>query len=316
MPALIVHYLYAKDVESTLPPDTLSSEEETLAFRLGAQGPDPYFVRYRGIIQNDRTCHKFAHNMHAEYMTKALTCLRDNIKTLPQDEQRIGRAFALGMLAHYLTDSAAHPFIYAEEYALQHADPSLADTGSEIHAVIEADLDSWLLWEKEQEDASSGDASLRALEHTRRITDAAGALLSQVAFEVFDLNVEPTQYASAIKDYHHIYNTLEPSGNMVEQAYSGIEGVFRDHSMLQALCHPSIKTQECTSANTAHHTWKDPNTGKESTDSFGQVYQTAVDMFPEAAQAFLAGEDLTEVTHHINYNGIHLNDEETEPARH
>ena len=314
MPALIAHNLFAERTASALPGQVLKDEEEKLAYALGAQGPDPFYFRWTGPVTHNHACHVLAHDMHAEKVSDALTCLRKSVDCLVSEDQRLGRAFVLGLFSHYWLDSHAHPFIYAQQYALIEADPELASSQSEVHAVIEADLDSWLLWLLRREAAETGKASLAALETTDRIGQVGSALFSQMAHEIFGLSVNGEQYGYAVRDYRRVYHALEPKGRLSELALTNAEEMARTYSMLGALVHPAHAEAACASGNTAHHEWKDLATGASSTKDFLQVFEDAEASWPEAASSFLAGEPLAPLVAGRNYNGEIMGEGESAPA--
>ena len=148
MPALITHHIFGEDIAAELPAGIVEGEEELLAFLLGNQGPDPFFARFSTVPDRAAACHRFASLMQGGGMTRAFMALRDGVSHLPSPDERIGRAFALGLLGHYALDRAAHPFVIAQERALAEADESLAASRRAVHALIESDIDSWILWEK------------------------------------------------------------------------------------------------------------------------------------------------------------------------
>ena len=148
MPAIITHHIFGEDVLRTLPAGMVEGEEEVLAFLLGNQGPDPLFARFSTAPSVAVRCRRLGHAMHDGRVVEAAFAMRDGVSHLPVADERVGRAFALGALGHYALDRTAHPFVFAQQEALAAAEPSLAGAGSELHAVIESDIDSWILWEK------------------------------------------------------------------------------------------------------------------------------------------------------------------------
>ena len=55
------------------------------------------------------------------------------------------RAFAMGLLSHYVLDRNARPFVYEQQFGIIESDPELEDSGSQVHAVLESDLDVLML---------------------------------------------------------------------------------------------------------------------------------------------------------------------------
>ena len=147
MPALITHHLFGEKCVSELPDSIIEDQEQLLAFLLGNQGPDPFFFRFRGLPQDLSACHELAKRMHCERVALAFNSLRDSVGRLPLPDQKVGRAFALGMLGHYTLDRTTHPFIFAEQIEIiAQSNGELDGLDSQVHAIIEGRLDSWLLW--------------------------------------------------------------------------------------------------------------------------------------------------------------------------
>lgn len=314
MPALIAHSLFAEETLPYLPHELFSNGEEQRAYILGAQGPDPFFCRWTGPVTHNHTCHMLAKLMHEKKAAAGLESLRAAVSALPEEDQGIGRALVSGLFSHYWLDSHAHPFVYAEQAQLAAEDADLAAAHNEVHAVIEADIDSWLLWIRKQEGAETGEAAQRALETTPDISRVGSALFSQVAHEVFGLPLDGTQYGHAVRDYARLYHALEPKGKVSELTLTNIEELARDYSLLGALVHPVHQSEKCASANTGHHAWKDPATGKESTESFLDVFEAAEKSWPVAVDAFLAGDAIFPLTGNRNYNGDFMSEGEGAPS--
>ncbi len=312
MPALITHHLFGERSAALLPEGVITGEEELLAFLLGNQGPDPFFFRATSPSSNS-SAHKLASGMHNGHMTEAFIALRDGVSHLPKQDAGIGRAFALGMLSHYALDRVAHPFIYAQEFALIEANPELKDGMSEVHAVIEADLDSWMLWTSRR--ATVHDCPPAGeLARTERICRVAGALTSQVAWAVFGLEVGATDYAGAADDMELCYRAIEPYGSFKNRALGTVERLARPHSQLVSLSHRITTDDSCWVANLEHHEWKHPFAPEVSCDSFTDRFEKGLAGWPSLAQAFThGGEELREAVARLNYSGTPLGEDEECP---
>ena len=83
----------------------------------------------------------------------------------PPREKPLGRAYALGFLCHYALDSTVHPLVYCHEHALCDAgEPGLTrDDGSEVHGVIESELDEMVLFAKRGDTVATFNPSRRDL---------------------------------------------------------------------------------------------------------------------------------------------------------
>lgn len=314
MPALITHHLFGEHSSALLPAGVIEDEEELLAFLLGNQGPDPFFFRFSGSPADVRASHQIAHRMHDSRMTAAFQALRDGVSHLPEYDMGVGRAFALGMLSHYALDREAHPFVYAQQFALIEANPELKGAGSEVHAVIESDIDSWMLWTLRR--ATVHDCPPAGeLVRTERICRVAGALLSQVAWSAFSLDLPATEYGGAVANMELAYRLIEPAGSLGSRAAGALERLGRPHSQLEALSHRVTTSDECPAANIGRQTWTNPFTGARSAQSFKELFDEALAGWPALSTAFThGGEELREAVARLNYSGEPLDETEESEA--
>lgn len=306
MPAIITHHIFGEDVVGTLPDGMVEGEEELLAFLLGNQGPDPLFARFSTLPSVSARCHRLAHDMHDGHMTRAMFAMRDGVGHLPVADERIGRAFALGMLAHYALDRTAHPFVFGQQEALAKADPSLGCAQSELHAVIEGDIDSWILWEKRRATVLDRPAATNLM-RTERIDRVAGALLSQVAHAAFGVELAAEEYAGCTRDYEWEYRMIDPAGTPRVRAVGALERIVRPHSFAESMAHRVVRTCDCPAANLARREWEDPWTGACRHESMADLFDEALAYYPALAEALVRGERarVRDLVGGINYNGQH-----------
>ncbi|MEE1044655.1 MAG: zinc dependent phospholipase C family protein [Olegusella sp.] len=305
MPAIITHHLFGEDATRELPEGILESEEELIAFLLGNQGPDPFFSAFSTLPQRAANCHALADRMHERGCVDALWAMRDAVSHLPADDARFGRAFSLGFIGHYALDSTAHPFVYAQQNALIHAGGGLDDAGSEVHAVIESDIDVWTL--RELRGLSVADVPTTSfLARTDRVTRVAGALLAQVALQVYDLPVGVGEYAGAVADYEFLYRGIDPAGSPLQLLAARTERLFRRHSYTASLAHHLTADEDCPALNLDRHAWTDPADGTARTESFPDLYHDALGLWGKLAQLFTAGDraGFELASRGINYNGL------------
>lgn len=288
MPAIITHHLFGEEASRKLPDDLTFSEEELLAFLLGNQGPDPYYFCFTATPPVIRTCHAFAEDMHAERVIEALLAVRDAATSLPADDQGVGRAFALGLLAHYLLDSEAHAFIAAQEVAICSSGVGLEDAHDQVHALIESELDTWMLWNMRK--LSVIDAPAQGnLARTERVSRVAGALFSQVAWQIFGIRLVPDRYEGCLRDYERVYQAIDPLGSRRGRMLSGAERLGSRYSILDALAHSATPSESCPAANLACKPWDDPLTHTQKTTSFADIFYDSLEAWPILAEAFMQG---------------------------
>lgn len=305
MPAIITHHLYGEDASNLLPEGILTGQEDLLAFLLGNQGPDPLWSRFRTIPLHAMACHQLATRMHDGRVVEALLAMREAVFHLHEDDRNIGRAFVLGMAAHYLLDSITHPLIYALQAQLASIDPSLAAASNEVHAIIEADIDSWILWQKRQQTVLEAPCST-ALALTDRIARASSAIVSQVAWEVFGIALGADEYGHAVADYRLFYKLIDPPATRVPHMLARAERLVRPESRLQAQTHRVITSDNIALANLEHRVWRNPATGERSTASFADLFHDALLAWPTFSQRLIEGNPtrLNDMIANINYNGV------------
>lgn len=287
-----------------LPEDLLQGQEELLAFLIGNQGSDPFWARVTTTPATARQCHQLASRMHTEHVARALVALRNTVSHLREADKPIGRAFALGMASHYLLDSMVHPLVYAQQEAIVAADPDLAVARSEVHAIIESDLDVWMLWEKRNKTILDVPGA-SVLASTERIDHIAGTMVSQVAWEVFDLEVGATEYGHAIRDYQLLYKVINPPARRLPRALGRLECLARPYSRLQAQAHRVQTSDECPFANLDHRLWRNPATLEASTASAADLFHDALLAWPSFSHRFVEGDRarLEAMIDGVDYNG-------------
>lgn len=303
MPGIITHHLYGEEAAQRLPNNLSFCDEELLAFLLGNQGADPYYFCFTALPNVVLTCHGFAEKMHDAPVVDALLAARDGVASLPADDRPYGRAFVLGLLAHYLLDSEAHAFINTQEDALCDAGVGLEDAHEQVHALIESELDTWMLWSARQQTINDAPA-WADLARTDRVSRAAGALFSQVAWQVFDTSLGSSAYEGCLRDYEYIYHAIDPLGNARGAMIAGAERLGARYSRLSALAHSAEPGDTCPAANLACDPWLDPLTNTEQTTSFPDIFYDSLEKWPALVEAFLA-DDRSALDALVlrNYNG-------------
>lgn len=290
MPALITHHIFGEDILSELPDGLVEGEEELIAFLLGNQGPDPLAARFSTLPSRAATCRGLGRKIQSGPVARVLFALRDGVGRLPRPDERVGRAFALGIVGHYALDRAAHPFVIAQQRALCDVEPTLAGLEGEVHAVIEGDVDSWILWEKRHATINERPSATNLM-RTARTERVAGALLSQVALGVFGVEIDAREYAAAVRDYELVYRLIEPAGTLRARGAAMAERALRGTRLTTACTHYVRRSDECPAANLERRAWAHPFTGEVRTDSFADLFDEARLAYPAIAEAFVRGDE-------------------------
>lgn len=302
MPAITTHRLFAEESVELLPQGLVASGDERTAFIIGNQGPDPFFYRFR--TSNFQDCMKLGHLMHGSRMTAQFEALRQGVEHLPAQEAGIGRAFVLGLLSHYALDRTAHPFIYEQQWGIQDADPELADAGSQVHAVIESDLDVLMLQLKRESATMADWPPAEQIPTTDHVNRVAGALMSSMARSVYGLTIDVSEYGGAVADMQFVYKLIEPAGSPLNRLACFIDQTFvEEYSLLDGLSHRVTHEVPARTGNLGHLSWEDPFTGAVSTESFPEVFDRALSVYARLAELFIETDDMAAVTEHVNYSG-------------
>lgn len=286
MPAIITHRLFGEDAANRLPEGLVDSEEELLSFLLANQGTDPFLARFSTTPASAETCHRFFREAHAGKATDALIAVRDAVRHLPEGDKRMGRAFVLGLLAHHVLDGMVHPFVIAQQRAICTVDEDLLGFEREVRAIIESELDSWLLWSLRGQTVIDAPVT-DSLARTDRIVRVGGALLSQMALQVFGIELRASAYGRSVSDYETVYALVDPVPSRRTAALARVEGLLRGRSYLQALAHRATTSAECPAANIERFGWRDPLTGRVRHDGFADLYFEALDMWPGCVEALV-----------------------------
>ncbi len=301
MPALITHHLFGEESIDRLPQGVITSDEERIAFILGNQGPDPFF--FHMLTPRISDCMSLAQVMHRSRMSRQFSCLRDGVSHLQPRDANLGRAFALGLLSHYVLDRNAHPFVYEQQFGIVDSDPELEASGSQVHAVLESDLDVLMLQLKRNGATVEDYPPAGEIVTTDRINRVAGVLMSYVAGRVYGIDIPAGEYAGAVSDMQMLYRTIEPAGSVKTRAIALVEGLVHDYSLLDGLAHRVTTGLPERTGNLGHLTWKNPFTDEVSNESFPEVFDRALVDYECTVARFIETGDMEAVTNHVNYSG-------------
>lgn len=301
MPALITHHLFGEESIDRLPQGVITSDEERIAFILGNQGPDPFF--FHMLTPRISDCMSLAQVMHRSRMSRQFSCLRDGVSHLQPRDANLGRAFALGLLSHYVLDRNAHPFVYEQQFGIVESDPELEASGSQVHAVLESDLDVLMLQLKRDGATVEDYPPAGEIVTTDRINRVAGVLMSYVAGRVYGIDILAGEYGGAVANMQRLYRAIEPAGSVKTRAISLVEGLVHDYSLLDGLAHRVTTELPERTGNLGYLTWKNPFTDEVSNESFPEVFDRALVDYECTVARFIETGDMDAVTSHVNYSG-------------
>ena len=241
--------------------------------------------------------------MHRSRMSRQFACLRDGVSHLLPRDASLGRAFALGLLSHYVLDRNAHPFVYEQQFGIVESDSELEDSSSQVHAVIESDLDVLMLQLKRAGATVDDYPPAGEIVTTDRINRVAGVLMSYVAGRVYGIDIPAGEYGAAVANMQRLYRAIEPAGSVKTRAISLVEGLVHDYSLLDDLAHCVTTELPERTGNLGYLTWKNPFTDEVSNESFPEVFDRALVDYECTVARFIETGDMEAVTSHVNYSG-------------
>lgn len=275
MPAIITHDTFGRDLYNDHFRFIGQSKQEADAFLLGNQGPDPLFYlfstpRYVSAI-------RLGSIMHHRDTKTLLQALKASIYTLPESQRSIGRAYALGFLAHYQLDSRMHPLIYSQQNDITDAGvPDLEKRhGRSVHAVIESELDEMVLFTRRGETIASFKPAERILCADDETLDIISRMYVYMAKEVYGMSIPAETYKFAVIGFRNVLRIMHSPLGIKRQAIGHLETLVRRYSIFKAMSHRNIELTESVFENRARNPWTNPFTGATSTESFDDIFESA-----------------------------------------
>lgn len=275
MPAIITHDLFAKDIYGETFESIGGTRDEAEAFLLGNQGPDPLF--FVGADPRYLSWRTLGSTLHRMRPSELLLALKRATPKLPAPTRSAARAYALGFACHYLLDRTVHPLVFSQERALTSAgvEGLTPDDHSEVHAVIETELDELALSAKRGETVASFDPSRAVLKGGDAMLGTVSRLYSLALDDALDIAVPDNLFRAAVKAERAAQRVLYSPSGAKRRALGAIERTLRPHSLLGAMSHRAEERTESPFANEDHKPWTNPFTGTVETASFWDLYEQA-----------------------------------------
>lgn len=286
MPAIITHDTFGRETYDDMFSLIGGSRDEADAFLLGNQGPDPLFYSVANPCL--RSVHRLGGCMHHERPSELLAAFKQSIDVLDERDRGIGQAYALGFLCHYLLDSTMHPFVYWQEYeACDAGEPGLTrDDGSEVHAVIESELDELVLFAKRGQTVATFNPSREILKASGRVLSAVSHMYAYVALTVYGLVIPKNAFGASVKCFRLVQAFFHSRDGVKRGAVARLEETVRRYSFYGAMSHRAVELEESAFDNHEHRLWENPFTHEVSTDSFWDRYTAARGRTEAALRAF------------------------------
>ena len=307
MPAIITHDFFGRDVYDRLYTFIGGSRDEADAFLLGNQGPDPLF--YTVLSPQLREHNRLGSIMHNKKPSELLAALKNSLDILGSAEREVGRAYALGFLSHYTLDSTMHPFVFFHEYQLCDAgEPGLTRAdGSEVHGVIESELDELVLFEKRNETVATYNPSAEILNASDFVLHVVSKMYAYVAITVYGELIPADMFETAVKDFRIAQRLFYSPTGRKRAVIGRVEELLRPYSFYRSMSHRPIALMQSQFDNRSHEAWENPFTGEVRTVGVWDLFDGALEKVQENLFAFDEDafdlEAAREITHDLDFSG-------------
>lgn len=275
MPAIITHDLFAKDIYGAAFESIGGTRDEAEAFLLGNQGPDPLF--FVGADVRYLAWRDLGSALHRRQPAELLVAFKRAVPQLPSSSRSTARAYVLGFACHYLLDRAVHPLVFCQERTLTGAgvEGLTPDDHSEVHAVIETDLDELALTAKRGESVASFNPARSILKGSDAMLSTVSRLYAAAVRDALGSSIPENLFRASVRADRAAQRVLYSPSGAKRRALGILERTVRPHSMLAALSHRGTERAETPFANEQGEPWTDPFTGQGRTESFWDLYENA-----------------------------------------
>ncbi|MCI9495544.1 MAG: peptidase [Adlercreutzia mucosicola] len=275
MPAIIAHDLFAKDVYHEVFESVGGSRDEAEAFLLGGQGPDPLF--FAAVDPRFGAFARLGTTIHQTRPTELICALKAAVPRLPLRERSRARAYVLGFLCHYELDRTVHPLVFSQVNALCAAgvEGLAAEDASEVHAVIETELDELALTAKRGETVASFNPATATLKGSAALLSTLSRLYGLAVRDAYGIAVPDGLFSAGVRAERAAWRVLYSPAGWKRQVLGTAERLVRRHSLAAALSHRAAERTDSPYANLDRQPWEHPFTGHVSTESFWDLYERA-----------------------------------------
>lgn len=307
MPAVITHDQFGREVLALPATAFITTEEERQAFLLGNQGPDPLFYC---VANPTLLSYKSLGNlMHNEKPSELIAAMAHSVQKVPTASRGIARAYAAGFLCHYLLDRTAHPLVYAQQFALCNAgeDGLCEKDGSDVHAVIETELDEMMLFTRTGKTVATFAPEREILRSDKQALSVMSYQIHCAFQEAYGITTDPDLFAKSVRCFRKVQRLFHSGHGVKRSVLGAVERRFRTHSFLQSMSHRPVELTESAFDNHEHNAWVNPFTHTVQTSSFQDLFAQAAEAANTAIPQLLGEEfdaqQAQAITLGLNFSG-------------
>ena len=337
MPSIVTHHLFGRQVYAELEAVIRGSDDQTSnsnackdAFLLGNIGPDPLFCmkvlprrtpfRTLGSIMHIRRPAQLLATFHEQFIECASNAERGGAagsaetaqgKAAQSDMPNALKAYALGFLCHYLLDSTVHPLVNAQKIAYCKAGGegmSRSLVGGSVHALIETELDEYLLTKMLGVTVNEFVPHRETLPCAARELNVISEHFAKAASQAYGFPVPNWLFAESVRIYRLAQHSLDAKRDGVRSHFDYARVVGKHYLHVLALSHSARLRPETPFANDDHLPFPHPyEEGKVVDASFDELYdqafRRALETIPQFARADFSPSDCAALANNTNFSG-------------
>lgn len=305
MPDMMTHIFMGHDVLNGLPEKNIfkkAAMQNIGLFNDGLMGPDPFF--YNGIFPWDR--YSLSHIGHLMHREKTGTFLLSLIGSLDTTEECLDKrtSYLAGLICHYVLDTTAHPYIYYFSGVNSTGDDPKYDV---CHKRLEIILDMLLIRQRFKEPVHRIEKS--SLLDTSDETLCAFKDASKNLRMLYGKPVPPEEFLQSLRYMQKAIWALRDPYGLKKPLFALLDRVLKTNGLYAASVYDSRKIKSLDYGNRQREIWLEPSTGEPRSESFFDLYETAVgsarkkiSMAHEYLMEHAGKEDLSVLFPDISYN--------------
>ena len=264
MPAILTHYAFAKN---NFPKEY---EKYSSLVYLGAQGPDVFFfLGHLKRRENSKEITHFGHHLHNIELTDFYYCLFKYIQNRPEDEKDKLYAYLNGLLIHYCLDRNTHPYIFYRTGNIPSIEKNDPNYYMRSHVFFESNVDVLIA-----NHMKFSKNNVKAIKNNKEDVKIISKMYKAINDELFkyDFIKEDTFYLCYLDMLSIEKLFYSPLGIKRLFYYP-----FRKKIQLWVQTNPvkPYHNQEIDYLNLKKNSWKYPDTGIETDDSFFDLVEKA-----------------------------------------
>ena len=167
--------------------------------------------------------------------------------------------------------------VYCHEHALCDAgEPGLTrDDGSEVHGVIESELDEMVLFAKRGDTVATFNPSREILHASEAVLGAVSKMYAYLVLNVYGEVVPHNLFRLSVHGFRLVQRLFWSPTGIKRDLIGRIERLARPHSFYQSMSHRPVAAAESVFDNHEHAAWTNPFTGDVRTTGFWDLYDQA-----------------------------------------